>query len=62
MTIKTREENKMENVNLSEFRDFVKENTKLVVPYEYPPVLEWNKEGEITDILIKEKIIKIYKF
>ena len=45
----------MENTELSEFREFVKENTKMVVPYEYPPVLEWNKEGEITSIKPKER-------
>ena len=45
----------MQNIELSEFREFVKENTRLVVPYEYPTVLEWNKEGEITDILAKER-------
>lgn len=45
----------MENIKLSEFREFVKENARLVVPYEYPTVLEWNNEGEITDILAKER-------
>ena len=55
MTIKTREIKELENVNSSEFREFVNENSRLVIPYEYPTVLEWNKEGEITNITVKER-------
>lgn len=47
----------MENIQLSEFREFIKENTRLIVPHEYPTVLECNNEGEITDILAKKRSI-----
>ncbi len=45
----------MNKKTFKKFKKYVKENTAFVVPYEYPVVLEWDKDNDITDILPKER-------
>lgn len=46
-------------IKIKDFREFVKENTYIVMHHKFPCVLEWDENidnGIITDILPKERV------
>ncbi|MCK4967851.1 MAG: hypothetical protein KAS12_02245 [Candidatus Aenigmarchaeota archaeon] len=50
---------KISEINLKDLREFIKENTYIVMHHKFPCVLEWDENidnGAITDILPRERV------